>query len=153
MVEIEVRDFKNIMENVKKDIKNTRFRILENANAELLNLYFRLGEIIDKNSKYGNHFINELSIELKLEFPDMKGLSTRNLTRMRMFYSEYKNMQNLPMPLANLPWSHNYTLIEKVKDISKRKWYAQKCLENGWSHTVLVHQIDSDLYQRQKENT
>ena len=99
MVEIEVRDFKNIMENVKKDIKNTRFKILENANAELLNLYFRLGEIIDKNSKYGNHFINELSRGLKLEFPDMKGLSTRNLTRMRVFYKEYKDMSNLPVPL------------------------------------------------------
>lgn len=152
MIEIEVSDFKAIMENIKNDIKNTRFKILENANAELLNLYFRLGEIIDKNSKYGNNFINELSRELKLEFPNMKGLSTRNLARMCVFYKEYKNMSNLPMPLANLPWSHNYTLIEKVKDINKRKWYAKKCIENGWSHTVLVHQIDSDLYQRQKEN-
>lgn len=152
MVEIEVSDFKVIMENIKNDIKNTRFKILENANIELLNLYFRLGEIIDKNSKYGNNFINELSIELKLEFPNMKGLSTRNLARMRTFYKEYKNIQNLPVPLANLPWSHNYTLIEKVKDISKRKWYAKECLENGWSQTVLIHQIDSDLYQRQKKN-
>lgn len=58
----------------------------------------------------------------------------------------------MPMPLANLPWAHNYTLIEKVKDINKRLWYAEKCFENGWSHTVMVHQIDSNLYQRQKEN-
>ena len=82
----------------------------------------------------------------------MKGLSSRNLSRMRVFYKEYKDMQNLPMSLANLPWSHNYTLIEKVKNIDKRMWYANKCLENGWSHSVLVHQIESDLYQRQKEN-
>ena len=71
-----------------------------------------------------NNFVNELSIELKLEFPDMKGLSPRNLRRMRIFYNEYKDIQNWPTSLANLPWSH----------------------------IVLVHQIESDLYQRQKEN-
>lgn len=147
-----LNDFKCIIENIKNDIKSTRFKIIENANIELLNLYFRLGKIIDENRKYGNNFINELSIELKLEFPSMKGFSPRNLSRMRVFYKEYKDSKNLPVPLANLPWTHNYTLIEKVKNINKRIWYAEKCLENGWSQTVLIHQIDSNLYQRQKEN-
>lgn len=147
-----INDFKSVIENVKNDIKSTRFKIIENANRELLYLYFRLGKIIDENSKYGNKFINDLSIELKLEFPNMKGLSARNLSRMRVFYKEYQDISNLPVPLANLPWTHNYTLIEKVKDKEKRKWYAKKCLENGWSQMVLIHQIDSNLYQRQKEN-
>ena len=143
-----ISNFKNIVEN----IKNTRFEIIKNANSEIINLYFRLGKIIDENWEYGNNFVNELSLELKLEFPNTKGFSARNLSRMRVFYREYREIQNLPMSLANLPWSHNYTLIEKVKDIDKRIWYAEKCLENGWSHIVLVHQIESDLYQRQKEN-
>ena len=145
-------DFKNIIKNIKNDIKGTRFKIIENANRELLYLYLRLGKIIDENSKYGNNFINKLSIELKLEFPNMKGISTRNLSRMRVFYKEYKDITNLPVVLANLPWTHNYTLIEKEKDKNKRIWYAEKCLENGWTQTVLIHQIDSNLYQRQKEN-
>lgn len=110
----------NYYNEIKNDIKNTRFRILENANSELINLYFRIGKIIDDNWKYGNNFVNELSIELKLTFHDMKGFSPRNLRRMRIFYNEYKDMQNWPTPLANLPWSHNYTLIEKVKDIDKK---------------------------------
>lgn len=151
-MEISKEDFKYIIENVKNDIKSTRFKIIENANKELLNLYLKIGKIIDENWKYGNDFVNKLSMELKLEFPNMKGFSPRNLRRMRIFYNEYKNIQNWPVPLANLPWSHNYTLIEKVKNIDKRMWYAQKCFENGWSHTVLIHQIDSNLYQRQKEN-
>ena len=148
-----VNDFKIIIENIKKDIKSTRFRIIENANYELINLYFRLGKVIDDNWKYGNNFVNELSTELKLEFPNMKGISPRNLSRMRVFYKEYKDMQNLPVPLANLPWTHNYTLIEKIKDRKKRLWYAKKCFENGWSQTILIHQIDSDLYKRQNETT
>lgn len=151
-MEISKEDFKYIIENVKNDIKSTRFKIIENANKELLNLYLRIGKIIDENWKYGNNFINKLSIELKLEFPNMKGFSTRNLSRMRVFYKEYKDIQNLPLIMANLPWTDNYILLEKVKDKEKRMWYAEKCFENGWSQTVLIHQIDSDLYQRQKEN-
>jgi len=145
-------NFKIIIDDIKNDIKSTRFHIIEHANTELLHLYFRLGKIIDENSKYGNNFIKDLSMELKLEFPNMKGLSPRNLSRMRVFYKEYKDLSILPATLAKLPWTHNYTLIEKEKDKSKRMWYAEKCLKNGWSHTVLIHQIDSNLYQRQKEN-
>lgn len=115
-------------------------------------MYWRLGKVIDDNWKYGNSFINQLSVELKLEFPNMKGFSSRNLRRMRIFYNEYKDIQNWPVALANLPWTHNYTLIEKVKNIEKRVWYARKCVENGWSQTVLIHQIDLNLYERQKEN-
>ena len=148
----DVNYYKSVIDNIKNDIKSTRFRIIENANYELINLYFRLGKIIDENWKYGNNFVNELSLELKLEFPNMKGLSPRNLRRMRIFYKEYKNVQNWPVTLANLPWTHNYTLIEKVKDKKKRLWYAEKCLENGWSQIVLIHQIESNLYQRQKDN-
>ena len=85
-----ISNFKCIVEDIKKDIKSTRFRIIENANVELLNLYLRLGKVITENSKYGNKFIHELSIELKLEFPNMRRLSPRNLSRMRVFYKEYR---------------------------------------------------------------
>lgn len=150
--EINKTEFIDCINNIKKDVINTRNRALYNINKELIELYFRIGRIIDDNWKYGNTFINNLSLELKLEFPDMKGLSSRNLRRMRTFYNEYKDIQNWPVSLANLPWTHNYTLIEKVKDINKRLWYAEKCIKNGWSQMVLIHQIESDLYKRQKEN-
>ena len=91
-----IKEYKNIFENIKNDIRSTRYRIIENANSELINLYFRLGKIIEDNWKYGNNFVNELSIELKLEFPDMKGFSPRNLRRMRIFYNEDKNIPNWP---------------------------------------------------------
>lgn len=145
-------DLKNIFSQIKEDIRLTRYRVIENANKELLELYFKLGKIIEDNVKYGNRFTQELSMELKLEFPNMKGFSTRNLARMRSFYKEYKDFSILPVSLAKLPWTHNYTLLEKVKDIDKRLWYADKCLENGWSQVVLIHQIESNLYLRQKEN-
>ena len=68
---------------------------------------------------------------------------------MKKFYEEYKDLSNLPMALAKLPWSHNNLLLDKIKKLNVREWYAEKCFENGWSHTVLEHQIDLQLYERQ----
>ena len=39
--------------------------------------------------------------------------------------------------------------MDKVKTQEKRKWYIEKTIENGWSHSVLTHQIESGLYERQ----
>ena len=143
------KDFKKIIAYVKKDILNTRYSIQENANAELINLYFRIGKIVSENAKYGNKFIQDFSTSLKLEFPDTTGFSPRNLARMRKFYEKYRDLSNLPPLVAKLPWTHNCILLEKVKDDDIRNWYAEKCIENGWAKTVLDHQIDLQLYERQ----
>lgn len=79
----------------------------------------------------------------------MKGFSKRNLSRMKTFYEEYKDFEILPPAVAKLPWTHNYILIEKIKDVNIRIWYAEKCFENGWSKNVLLHQIELELYDRQ----
>ena len=50
---------------------------------------------------------------------------------------------------AQIPWSHNTAILDKVKDQEQRIWYIKKAAENGWSHSVLIHQIESGLYQRQ----
>ena len=116
---------------------------------ELIRLYFRLGKIVSDNARYGNRFIADFSVALKLEFPDSTGFSARNLSRMKKFYEEYKDLSNLPTALAKLPWSHNNLLLDKIKDLQVREWYAEKCYENGWAHSVLDHQIDLQLYERQ----
>ena len=143
------KEFKDLVLYAKEDILKTRFKVQENANMELIRLYFRLGKIVSENAKYGNKFINDFSVALKLEFPDSIGFSTRNLSRMKKFYEEYKDLSNLPTTLAKLPWSHNNLLLDKIKDLQVRQWYAEKCFENGWAYSVLDHQIDLQLYERQ----
>ena len=51
--------------------------------------------------------------------------------------------------VAQIPWGHNIVLLDKITDMDERKWYIKKSAENGWSRNVLVHQIESSLYQRQ----
>lgn len=143
------KEFKDLVLFVKQDILKTRFEVQENANVQLINLYFRIGKIVSENVKYGNKFIQDFSNSLKLEFPDSTGFSTRNLSRMKKFYEKYKNLSILPPAVAKLPWTHNCILLEKIKDDNIRNWYAEKCIENGWAKTVLDHQIDLQLYERQ----
>ena len=142
-----------IVEDIKKDIIATRNAVLQNANRELIEMYFRIGKCISENQTYGSNFINSLSVALKTEFPDASGYSPRNLARMKRFYEEYRELSNLPPAVANLPWTHNSLLLEKVKDEEKRIWYAEKAIENSWSKIVLEHQIDLQLYERQADNS
>lgn len=39
--------------------------------------------------------------------------------------------------------------MDKIANPEERKWYIEKSAQNGWSRNVLVHQIESGLYQRQ----
>ena len=148
-----IKEIPDLVQSIKMDILSTRNRVLSDANKELLFLYFRIGKIISENQKYGNGFINELSTSLKIDFPDATGFSPRNLARMRKFYETYLDISNLPTALAKLPWSFNCLLIDKVMNYEIRIWYAEQCLKNGWSFVLLSHQIESDLYERQADNT
>lgn len=78
------KDFKETIVNIKNEIINTQTQILSDVNRRLINLYFKLGKIINDNSKWGDKFIETLEVELKLDFPNVKGFSTRNLRRMKM---------------------------------------------------------------------
>ena len=150
---LETTEIINLVENIKKDILATRNKILSESNKELILLYFRIGKTISENQKYGSNFINTLSTSLKIDFPNATGFSPRNLARMKKFYETYRDLSNLPPAAAKLPWTHNSILIEKISDSEKRQWYANKCLENGWSKVVLDHQIDLKLFERQADNS
>ncbi len=51
--------------------------------------------------------------------------------------------------VLGLPWGHNVVLLEKLDDSTKRRWYAQQTTANGWSRSMLLHWIDSNLFARQ----
>ena len=143
------KSFQEITSSIKNAITNTQLEIMTDANKKLVNLYFNIGKILEENSSWGNKFIDNVAMELKMSFPNLKGFSVRNLKYMKSFYNEYKDDGEFVQLVAQLPWKHNITLMQKVKDKEIRKWYMDKCLEEGWSDNILVYQIDTDLYNRQ----
>jgi predicted nuclease of restriction endonuclease-like (RecB) superfamily len=93
--------------------------------------------------------IDRLSADLRREFPNMTGLSARNLKYMRRFAEAWTDLQFVQQVAAQIPWFHNCVLMDKVADRTERLWYLQQTIEYGWSQSVLVHQIESGLYRRQ----
>lgn len=145
------KTFQEITSNIKNAITKTQLEIMTDANKKLVNLYFNIGKTLDENSSWGNKFIDNVAHELKLSFPNLKGFSVRNLKYMKSFYNEYKDDEEFVQLVAQLPWKHNITLMQKVKDKEIRKWYMNRCLEEGWSDSVLIYQIDTNLYKRQEK--
>ena len=143
------KSFQEITSSIKNAITNTQLEIMSDANKKLVNLYFNIGKTLEENSSWGNKFIDNVAMELKMSFPNLKGFPVRNLKYMKSFYDEYKDDEEFVQLVAQLPWKHNITLIQKVKDKEIRKWYMGKCLEEGWSDNILVYQIDTNLYNRQ----
>ena len=141
-------DFKKVINEIKEDIKNTQFKAIQEVNSNLIMLYFRLGKIVSENKAYGSNFTKQVSQELKLTFPNMKGFSERNIRAMRMFYEEYAADEKWQQLVAKLPWGHNLLLIEKIKDKEIRKIYVEGVLKNGWSRNVLAIQIDGGYHNR-----
>ena len=146
---IDINKYKVLLENIKQEVLNAQYKAIYAVNKELMFMYWHIGKIILDNSQWGNKYIDSLSMDLKMEFPEMKGFSTRNLKYMRKFAKEYPDFQFVQEVLAQITWYHNIILMDKIDDIEERKWYIKETVQNGWSSNILKMQIDSNVYERQ----
>lgn len=142
-------EYISVANAIKKEIRAAQYRAAVMANTEMLLLYHEIGRMINAHKSWGNKFIENLSSDIRLAYPESKGYSVRNLKYMAKFAEVYPDRKFVQTVSAQIPWSHNIAIIEKVKDPDIRSWYIQKTAENGWSHDVLIHQIESGLYERQ----
>lgn len=138
-----------ILEDIKSTVLITRNKVVESANKELILMYYDIGLKLIKCNKWGTSFIDNLAKDLKIQFPNLKGLSARNLRYMQKFAMEFDNDEFLQGVLAKLSWNHSQILLDKIKDKKIRQWYAYMAFENGWSVSTLTHQITMKLYERQ----
>ena len=109
-------------------------------------MYWR---IINEHKSWGNKFIDNLARDIKIAYPNSTGYSVRNLKYMAKYAAEYPDEQIVQEVLAQITWYHNIALMDKVKGQEASLWYAKESVKNGWSRNVLVHQIESGLYERQ----
>ena len=147
--EIDIGKYKQIFENIKQEVLKSQYKAMQIVNKELIFMYWHIGKIIGDNSKWGNKFIDSLSIDLKLEFAKVTGFSVRNLKYMKKIAEEYPDFEFVQQVVAQIPWGHNIILMDKVKNIEERKWYIKQSIINGWSRSLLTMQIESKLYERQ----
>lgn len=132
-----------------------------------------------KGSVWGSGFIKRLSADLMSEFPEIKGFSKRNLELIRKWYlfynqscliakqavsqlensiesdcesistSSQRTTSSFQNTLYKIPWGHNIVIIQKCKDLEEALYYVNSTIEYGWSRSVLTHQIENGLWQRE----
>ena len=142
-------EYLSIIENIKHEINAAQYRAAVHVNADMLLLYYDIGCVINEHKTWGSKFIDNLAADIRLAFPKSKGYSVRNLKYMAKFAETYAEREFVQQVVAQIPWGHNIVILDKVNNLEERKWYIKKSAQNGWSRNVLVHQIESNLYQRQ----
>ena len=147
---LNTEEYLDLVEKIKKEIKNAQYRSVVSVNTELLQLYHVIGTEINRHKSWGSKFISTLATDLKVSFPKATGYSVRNLHYMAKFAKLFSNEEIMQAPLAQITWYHHITLMDKVKEHDVYLWYAAETSKNGWSRNVMVHQIESGLYQRQR---
>jgi predicted nuclease of restriction endonuclease-like (RecB) superfamily len=138
-------DYSEALRELKARIQQARLRTVLAANAAMIQLYWDLGQtILDRQARegWGAKVIDRLSHDLRQAFPDMAGLSPRNLKYMRAFAAAWPDRESVQRVVAQIPWRQNIALLERLDDRDERTWYAQQTIEHGWSQPVLVHHID-----------
>src|SRR5580704_14111948 len=144
--------YASLLAELKERIRTARLKAAVAVNEELILLYWSIGrDILDRQTAagWGARVIDRLAADLRRDFPEMTGLSPRNLKYMRAFTEAFPEREIVQQVVARLPWGHAIKLVESVKSPEQRIWYARQAAEHGWSRNVLAHQIDSDLFARQ----
>lgn len=132
---------------------------------------------MEKDQPWGSGFLKRLSLDLKLQMPEAECFSLTNLKYMRWFWQLYAPIaigpqvedqfgvtispqvgdsishqegKYLDSPIFHVPWGHHKYIIDKLRtDPAKAMFYVREVVKNGWSRAVLMHFMDTSLYNRQ----
>ena len=149
-------DYKNWLADLKTNFRQSQLKAVVKVNSALLEFYWQLGaDIVEKqkNSQWGDGFLKQLSDDLIKEFPEIKGFSYRNIKYIRQWYQFYNQQQAIGQQLVaqlwQIPWGHNIAIVSKSKSVEEAWYYVSNTQTHGWSRSVLIHQMESQLWQRE----
>ena len=146
------KEYIDFINDIKQNILKDRLKIVLAANKNMILLYWNIGNKIlmsQKNQGWGAKVIDRMSHDLKEAFPEMKGFSSRNLKYMQKLAKCWSDSKIVQDVIAQIPWSSNISLMDKIKDYDERLWYAKELIKNGWSKDILDIQISTKLIERQ----
>ncbi|MDP1797537.1 MAG: DUF1016 N-terminal domain-containing protein, partial [Planctomycetaceae bacterium] len=174
---VKALDYAGLLGQVKVRIQHSQVRAVLSVNAELIQLYWDIGRLLDERQQqegWGAAVIPRLARDLRNDIPEIQGFSERNIGRMIALYRAYPQPSDfLPQPVAKLavkkklpqgvskmepamqsvlwsiPWGHHAVLMDKVSGLADRLWYMRQTLQEGWSRNVLTLMIKSNAHARQ----
>jgi predicted nuclease of restriction endonuclease-like (RecB) superfamily len=144
-------DYKQTLEEIKRRVRSAQYEALKAVNKEQIALYWDIGRIIvsrQKSKGWGKSIVEQLSADLRQEFPGITGFSTRNIWYMRKFYLLYRGNPKLQPLVAEIAWTHNLIILDKCKDDMEREFYIRMTAKFGWTKNVLALRIQDKAYEK-----
>lgn len=173
------QEYRSWIQELGNRYRTSQIKASIRVNNEMLMYYWSVGKDITEkraDSKWGNKFFKNMSMDMADLIPNVKGFSPTNLRYMMRFYEIFKDIQIVPQlgeqssenakrqivpqlgeqfemasnKVFMIPWGHIKLLIDKCHDnLQKFNFYVDKVIENNWSRAVLLNFLDTDLYERQ----
>ncbi len=156
-------EYRNWIKELGDRYRTSQIKASIRVNNEMLMYYWSVGKDITErraDSKWGNKFFQNMSMDMSDMIPNTKGFSPTNLRYMMRFYGLFKDIKIVPQleeqfemapnKVFMIPWGHIKLLIDKCHDNPEKfSFYVDKVIENNWSRAVLLNFLDTDLYERQ----
>lgn len=144
-------DYKDFLIEIKQNILQARNNALKSVNTELIKLYSNIWEKLSdkiKNSKWWNSIIENLSNDIKKDFPWIQGFSKQNLWNMVKFYDFYSKNTKLQPLAGEISWSNNIIILEKCENDFQREYYLKLSKKLSISKRVLQNKIECREFER-----
>jgi len=132
-------------------IEQARQNVLQSVNAELIKLYWNVGEYLSVESAkatWGDSFIDATAKYIHKNCPGIKGFNRRSLYRMRQFYETYRDNEFVSALLTQISWTNHLRIMSATKSIEEKEFYLSLCVSEKYSSRELERQISSAYYQR-----
>ncbi len=132
-------------------IAASRERALRDVNTALIDLYWKVGEIISRKieaAEWGDAVVDRLAQFIARTEPGLRGFTRRNLFRMRQFYEAYREDKKVSPLVTQLPWSHHLIILGQSKRPEEREFYVRLAIQERWSKRELERQFKTALFER-----
>jgi len=152
--------------------KQSQIKAAIKVNSELLKFYWQIGhDIVELKAeeRWKKDFWKNMSSDLQALLPGVKGFSITNLQYTRRFYllysmnvsehpqvggavqsAMYHDNYDITTQIYCVPWGHHKLIIDKLMgQPEKALFYVRQTIKYGWSRSVLLNFLDTDLFERQ----
>ena len=159
---MEVTNYISFFSNIKQKIREAQVKATLSANAQMIQMYWDIGNMISEKQKiegWGANVISKLSSDLKKEMPELRGFSERNLKNMLRFASEYSKVQQ-PAALLEESKNQEFTIVQsptaqlendiksKVQSPTAQLSKLQLLSSITWTHNIILIEKIKDLETR-----
>ena len=152
-----------LLRHIKQRVTQGQQRAIYSANEEMLHMYWDIGNMLTKSQKangWGKKTLERLSVDMKNEFPKIKGFSVRNMQCMIQFYEEYN--KELTLPKRSLPEITQSTIAQLNKYTEKDEYpitqstiaqlpaynFHLPVIHLSWTHNIVLIQKVKDIRAR-----